>query len=135
MPGVLPLRLHSALLHWPLYCPMQSNKRSRNSVDLQIFCVSCGQPISVHVALRHMERCFAKVGALSGGGWGKSVLTGRGFVGGSFGIWVFVIEENTTHFHGSIHLYFSSIPSISAKIGYRPPVAGVRGTLAGQRGA
>ncbi|KAB1252495.1 CXXC-type zinc finger protein 1 [Camelus dromedarius] len=38
----------------------ESNKPGRNSVDLQICCVSCGQAISVHVALRHMERCFAK---------------------------------------------------------------------------
>nr|XP_031528325.1 CXXC-type zinc finger protein 1-like [Vicugna pacos] len=38
----------------------ESNKPGRNSVDLQIFCVSCGQAISVHVALHHMERCFVK---------------------------------------------------------------------------
>ncbi|RMB88274.1 hypothetical protein DUI87_35345 [Hirundo rustica rustica] len=28
--------------------------------DLQIFCVSCGHPINPKVALRHMERCYAK---------------------------------------------------------------------------
>nr|XP_008507032.1 PREDICTED: CXXC-type zinc finger protein 1-like [Equus przewalskii] len=38
----------------------ESNEDERNSINLQIFCVSCGQPISRHIALRHMERCFAK---------------------------------------------------------------------------
>ncbi|XP_049560456.1 CXXC-type zinc finger protein 1-like [Orcinus orca] len=38
----------------------ESDKHGRNSVNLQIFCVSCGQPINTQVALRHMERCFAK---------------------------------------------------------------------------
>uniref|UniRef100_A0A8W4FQ02 CXXC-type zinc finger protein 1 n=1 Tax=Sus scrofa TaxID=9823 RepID=A0A8W4FQ02_PIG len=41
-------------------CKDEEVSGNGNSVDLQIFCVSCGQPISVHVALRHMERCFAK---------------------------------------------------------------------------
>ncbi|XDA90418.1 hypothetical protein R6Z07F_020014 [Ovis aries] len=40
---------------------MQNNKHGGNSVDLQIFCVSCGKPINVHTALCHMECCFAKV--------------------------------------------------------------------------
>ncbi|XP_032474788.1 CXXC-type zinc finger protein 1-like [Phocoena sinus] len=38
----------------------ESDKRGRNSINLQIFCVSCGQPIKMQVALRHMEHCFAK---------------------------------------------------------------------------
>nr|XP_023489212.1 CXXC-type zinc finger protein 1-like [Equus caballus] len=55
-----PTRPHSALLHWLFHYPVQSNEDERNSINLQIFCVSCGQPISRHIALRHMERCFAK---------------------------------------------------------------------------
>uniref|UniRef100_A0A8D0GYD7 CXXC-type zinc finger protein 1 n=1 Tax=Sphenodon punctatus TaxID=8508 RepID=A0A8D0GYD7_SPHPU len=31
-----------------------------DDTDLQIFCVSCGHPINPKVALRHMERCYAK---------------------------------------------------------------------------
>ncbi|XP_011838266.1 PREDICTED: CXXC-type zinc finger protein 1-like [Mandrillus leucophaeus] len=38
----------------------ENNKGEKGSKDLQIFCVSCGQPISKRVALHHMERCFAK---------------------------------------------------------------------------
>ncbi|XP_058391049.1 CXXC-type zinc finger protein 1-like [Diceros bicornis minor] len=38
----------------------ESNKGARDNINLQIFCVSCGQPISRRVTLRHMERCFAK---------------------------------------------------------------------------
>ncbi|KAG5193662.1 hypothetical protein MJG53_019734 [Ovis ammon polii x Ovis aries] len=38
----------------------KNNKHGGNSVDLQIFCVSCGKPINVHTALCHMECCFAK---------------------------------------------------------------------------
>ena len=36
--------------------------------------------------------------------------------GGRFCARVFVVEENTTHIHGSTHLCFSSIPSKRAKI-------------------
>lgn len=32
-----------------------------DDTDLQIFCVSCSHPINPKVALRHMERCYAKV--------------------------------------------------------------------------
>ncbi|KAG8506585.1 CXXC-type zinc finger protein 1 [Galemys pyrenaicus] len=38
----------------------ESNKGGKDGADLKIFCVSCGQPINMSVALRHMERCFAK---------------------------------------------------------------------------
>nr|KAF6435755.1 hypothetical protein HJG63_012491 [Rousettus aegyptiacus] len=38
----------------------ESTKGGRGSSCLQIFCVSCGQPTSMHAALRHMERCFTK---------------------------------------------------------------------------
>ncbi|XP_068388711.1 CXXC-type zinc finger protein 1-like [Eschrichtius robustus] len=38
----------------------ESNKHERNSVNLQIFCVSCGKSINMQVALRHMEHCFSK---------------------------------------------------------------------------
>ncbi|CAK7313288.1 CXXC-type zinc finger protein 1 [Vulpes lagopus] len=38
----------------------ETNQSSKNSLNLQIFCVSCGQSVSMHVAMRHMERCFAK---------------------------------------------------------------------------
>ncbi|KAJ4934157.1 hypothetical protein JOQ06_006962, partial [Pogonophryne albipinna] len=31
-----------------------------DDTDLQIFCVSCSQPVNPKVALRHMERCYAK---------------------------------------------------------------------------
>uniref|UniRef100_A0ABI7W9P9 CXXC-type zinc finger protein 1 n=2 Tax=Felis catus TaxID=9685 RepID=A0ABI7W9P9_FELCA len=36
------------------------NKSNRNNANLQIFCVSCGQSVNMHVALRHMEHCFVK---------------------------------------------------------------------------
>ncbi|XP_075855298.1 CXXC-type zinc finger protein 1-like [Microcebus murinus] len=39
---------------------VESNKGDKDRVDLKIFCVSCGQPINMRMALRHMERCFAK---------------------------------------------------------------------------
>ncbi|XP_055984596.1 CXXC-type zinc finger protein 1-like [Sorex fumeus] len=35
-------------------------KGENNRTDLKIFCVSCGKAISIHIALRHMERCFVK---------------------------------------------------------------------------
>ncbi|XP_037676726.1 CXXC-type zinc finger protein 1-like [Choloepus didactylus] len=38
----------------------ESNKGDRKNTDLKIFCVSCGQPISTRIALRHMEHCFSK---------------------------------------------------------------------------
>lgn len=31
-----------------------------DDTDLQIFCVSCSHPVNPKVALRHMERCYAK---------------------------------------------------------------------------
>lgn len=48
---------------WPhhLFCTIQSNEGDSDDTDLQIFCVSCGHPINPRVALRHMERCYAKV--------------------------------------------------------------------------
>ena len=38
----------------------QTNEGDEDT-DLQIFCVSCSHPINPKVALRHMERCYAKV--------------------------------------------------------------------------
>ncbi|KAG9462170.1 hypothetical protein GDO78_014781 [Eleutherodactylus coqui] len=38
----------------------QTNDGDSDDTDLQIFCVSCGHPINPKVALRHMERCYAK---------------------------------------------------------------------------
>ncbi|XP_025048349.1 CXXC-type zinc finger protein 1 isoform X5 [Alligator sinensis] len=38
----------------------ESNEGDSEDTDLQIFCVSCGHPINPKVALRHMERCYAK---------------------------------------------------------------------------
>nr|XP_051683021.1 CXXC-type zinc finger protein 1 isoform X1 [Oryctolagus cuniculus]XP_051683022.1 CXXC-type zinc finger protein 1 isoform X2 [Oryctolagus cuniculus]XP_051683023.1 CXXC-type zinc finger protein 1 isoform X3 [Oryctolagus cuniculus]XP_051683024.1 CXXC-type zinc finger protein 1 isoform X1 [Oryctolagus cuniculus] len=38
----------------------QRDKTEKDQADLQIFCVSCGRSIKMHLALRHMERCFAK---------------------------------------------------------------------------
>lgn len=46
---------------------MQNNENDSDDTDLQIFCVSCGHPINPRVALRHMERCYAKVRGLSYG--------------------------------------------------------------------
>lgn len=46
--------------HHPFHS-MQSNEGDSDDTDLQIFCVSCGHPINPRVALRHMERCYAKV--------------------------------------------------------------------------
>lgn len=39
----------------------QVNEGDSEDTDLQIFCVSCSHPINPKVALRHMERCYAKV--------------------------------------------------------------------------
>lgn len=36
------------------------NEGDAEDTDLQIFCVSCSHPINPKVALRHMERCYAK---------------------------------------------------------------------------
>lgn len=41
--------------------PLQVNEGDSEDTDLQIFCVSCSHPINPKVALRHMERCYAKV--------------------------------------------------------------------------
>ncbi|KAG5275115.1 hypothetical protein AALO_G00143710 [Alosa alosa] len=36
------------------------NEGDSEDTDLQIFCVSCSHPVHPKVALRHMERCYAK---------------------------------------------------------------------------
>ncbi|KAJ8257772.1 hypothetical protein GJAV_G00189530 [Gymnothorax javanicus] len=36
------------------------NEGDSDDTDLQIFCVSCSHPVNPKVALRHMERCYAK---------------------------------------------------------------------------
>ncbi|XP_061544937.1 CXXC-type zinc finger protein 1b isoform X2 [Phycodurus eques] len=36
------------------------NEGDGDDTDLQIFCVSCSHPVNPKVALRHMERCYAK---------------------------------------------------------------------------
>uniref|UniRef100_A0A3Q4BAB5 CXXC-type zinc finger protein 1 n=1 Tax=Mola mola TaxID=94237 RepID=A0A3Q4BAB5_MOLML len=36
------------------------NDGDSEDTDLQIFCVSCSHPVNPKVALRHMERCYAK---------------------------------------------------------------------------
>lgn len=41
--------------------PLQVNEGD-DDTDLQIFCVSCSHPVNPKVALRHMERCYSKVG-------------------------------------------------------------------------
>lgn len=61
-----PAHPHFVLLYWLLCCPVQST-RFMDKARQKIFCVSCGKSISTQVALRHMEHCFAKVGALAGG--------------------------------------------------------------------
>lgn len=38
----------------------ETNEGDGDDSDFQIFCVSCGHPINPKVALRHMERCYAK---------------------------------------------------------------------------
>ncbi|XP_053908178.1 CXXC-type zinc finger protein 1 isoform X2 [Cuculus canorus] len=38
----------------------ESTEGESEDTELQIFCVSCGHPINPRVALRHMERCYAK---------------------------------------------------------------------------
>lgn len=40
---------------------LQVNEGDGEDTDLQIFCVSCSHPVNPKVALRHMERCYAKV--------------------------------------------------------------------------
>ena len=54
----------------------ESNEGDSDDTDLQIFCVSCGHPINPRVALRHMERCYAKVRVSARGG-GRCVGTSR----------------------------------------------------------
>ena len=44
-----------------LWFCLQVNEGDSEDTDLQIFCVSCSHPINPKVALRHMERCYAKV--------------------------------------------------------------------------
>lgn len=118
MPATVACHPHSELFQRTLYCPMQNNKHGGNSVDLQIFCVSCGKPINVRIALCHMECCFTRVRSLTWGRWGKSMFGWVGSVGkGSrFGAGVLVVEENTTLIHGYTHLCLFSITSIRAKI-------------------
>ncbi|XP_016073867.1 PREDICTED: CXXC-type zinc finger protein 1-like [Miniopterus natalensis] len=41
-------------------CYDEESTKVINDTVQQIFCVSCGKSISMHVALRHMEHCFAK---------------------------------------------------------------------------
>ncbi|TST85783.1 CXXC-type zinc finger protein 1 [Bagarius yarrelli] len=36
------------------------NETESEDTDLQIFCISCSHPINPKVAMRHMERCYAK---------------------------------------------------------------------------
>ncbi|XP_053434983.1 CXXC-type zinc finger protein 1-like [Nycticebus coucang] len=43
-----------------MYTEEEIKNGDKGGTDLKIFCVSCGQSISMRVALRHMERCFAK---------------------------------------------------------------------------
>ncbi|CAL1608659.1 unnamed protein product [Knipowitschia caucasica] len=38
----------------------ETNEGDSEDTDLQIFCVSCSHPVNPKVALRHMERCYAK---------------------------------------------------------------------------
>uniref|UniRef100_A0A8C7CKT5 CXXC-type zinc finger protein 1 n=1 Tax=Oncorhynchus kisutch TaxID=8019 RepID=A0A8C7CKT5_ONCKI len=38
----------------------EANEGDNEETDLLIFCVSCSHPINPKVALRHMERCYAK---------------------------------------------------------------------------
>ncbi|XP_030049773.1 CXXC-type zinc finger protein 1 isoform X2 [Microcaecilia unicolor] len=38
----------------------ETSEGDSDDTDFQIFCVSCGHPINPKVALRHMERCYAK---------------------------------------------------------------------------
>lgn len=80
----------------------QSTEGDSEDTDLQIFCVSCGHPINPKVALRHMERCYAKVIPGFGGSGGTSGFLGSsgssvafqaavgssmGSVGSSMGLW------------------------------------------------
>lgn len=50
---------------WPpltgLPVSVQVTEGDGDDTDLQIFCVSCSHPVNPKVALRHMERCYAKV--------------------------------------------------------------------------
>lgn len=42
-------------------CVLLQVNEGDEDTDLQIFCVSCSHPVNPKVALRHMERCYAKV--------------------------------------------------------------------------
>ncbi|XP_056130683.1 CXXC-type zinc finger protein 1-like [Lampris incognitus] len=44
----------------PIQQDEEVNEGEGDDTDLQIFCVSCSHPINPKVALRHMERCYAK---------------------------------------------------------------------------
>lgn len=54
-------RTEVTLFGWMLWFCLQVNEGDSEDTDLQIFCVSCSHPINPKVALRHMERCYAKV--------------------------------------------------------------------------
>lgn len=55
--GALP----AACLSTGLPVSAQVTEGDGDDTDLQIFCVSCSHPVNPKVALRHMERCYAKV--------------------------------------------------------------------------
>lgn len=53
--------LLTACLSTRLPVSVQVTEGDGDDTDLQIFCVSCSHPVNPKVALRHMERCYAKV--------------------------------------------------------------------------
>lgn len=51
------------------------NETDSEDTDLQIFCVSCSHPVNPKVALRHMERCYAKVNICCCFFWAQLLVT------------------------------------------------------------
>uniref|UniRef100_A0A4W2IKJ8 CXXC-type zinc finger protein 1 n=1 Tax=Bos indicus x Bos taurus TaxID=30522 RepID=A0A4W2IKJ8_BOBOX len=74
----------------------ESNEGDSDDTDLQIFCVSCGHPINPRVALRHMERCYAKVRVSARGGGRCGDIAGS--VGGRWAVW----PGPAAHAHSSL---------------------------------
>uniref|UniRef100_A0A674GEE4 CXXC-type zinc finger protein 1 n=1 Tax=Taeniopygia guttata TaxID=59729 RepID=A0A674GEE4_TAEGU len=90
----------------------ESTEGDSEDTDLQIFCVSCGHPINPKVALRHMERCYAKVIPGFGGSGGTS-----GFLGSS---------GSSTAFQAAVG---SSMGSLGSSVGLWDPVGSSGGSF------
>eukprot|EP00794_Sanderia_malayensis_P006001 gene6001-6699_t len=46
-------------------CEEEENDESEVDIDLTVDCVSCGAPLAPRIALKHMEKCYAKLECLT----------------------------------------------------------------------